>query len=351
MMTPTIYADEIITLKFGDIEQCVLNGNSDIKANNDSLTSSASLQSTLKKLTDTQSQISISLSSINTKINSIADHTSELYYLYGNLYILYSNLYGNLQLQIDSINTQISNQLKSSLQIQAANYEIVWTTQQLLLSYNSLKNQKEDLGNKLPLIQKKLRIAQRQKDLEMITNVQIKEVTNELNNLNNQISTINKNMEVIKQQINILIGKEYDSALNIEEPEVLDKSLVNSINYNNDLNIGLSQSFNIRIEDNSNKINSETRKFKAAFNQAYQAIQDKVLDIQTENSKLEFELEKLNSYTLKYSFGVISKIELDNEIYSLNSQKLKVKTSEQELVKVYTAYKWMLRGLNTTVQN
>lgn len=251
----------------------------------------------------------------------------------------------NMDTQISAMEDQENDMWKSWLQVDQGKDQTIWGAQQLYLSYFNLYDQRDDLNTKLVLLQKQLSSLQLKESLGMATHLQVIDVESQIKDLNMAIDQLTKGLDGMKGQLNVFLGQDYDTPLNLKEPVSLAQSKINAMDYEEDLEDALVQSYNVRLEEDSDKREDAERNFTLAFHNAYQDVQDKQKSLDLERYKLTNEKAKYDQAVLMNSLGLLSNLEFEGAHSQYTAQVNKVDKAEQDLLQAYMAYDWMKQGL------
>ncbi len=366
----TYAADEkvITTLSFDKIEEEILARNPVVIANNDQVSDGWSdLSDGTKKLKDLRDKLKAAQKLIidqyfpgqtveavmllvpPTLVSKPEDSNTNdqelLKYMNRILVANYETQIQSIQQQIDGLEDKQDDLWKSILQKDAGNYQLVWGTEQLFITYNGLSRQQADLVSNISLLDKQVKVANLQKELGFATGVDVKGSELKLKELNQTNQNLTKQREYLKQQINLMLGQDVTTGLMIEATPKPDYHAVNTMDYEEELDDALDRSFNVRLQDKDLKHDDEERKFIVAFKQAFDGVKEKKDSLSIETDKLQVEKEKLDHLKLKYDLGMVSKLEYDAGIAAYQAQENKVKGMDEELFKAYRKYQWMKKGL------
>lgn len=251
----------------------------------------------------------------------------------------------SLQTQIDNLEKSRDNMWKSWLQVEQGKDQTIRGAQQIYLSYYSLYEQKDNLSANLSLLQKQLSSLQLKESLGMATHLQVIEVESQIKDLNMALDQLNKGLDSIKGQLNVFLGQDFDTSLQLKEPSNLSQSKINAMDYEEDLEDALVQSYTVRLEDDSDKREDAERNFTLAFHNAYQDVQDKKKALDLERYKLANAKTKYDQAVLMNSLGLLSNLDVEGARSQYTPQVNNVDTAEQDLLQAYTAYDWMKQGL------
>lgn len=360
---PALAADTIpnvTTLDFDKIEQELTEHNPSIDYINEGVADGSSdLSVGIDKLEDAKSELVTNMNNLTVlkdgdgKVTmpsfSSPPTTNELL-MYVN-YITYQNYAAQIasfDSQINALKGQQDDFWKSTLQAEMQKKQIVMGAQQLYLTYNTLSRQKDDLLLNRSVLENKLRISNIKYTLGLIAKSEITTAELDLKNISQGIKNLDEALDSLKGELNLMFGQAYDTALEIKAVPDPDQTKLNAMDYKDDLEDALVQSYNVRLQDEDDKRDDEKRKFTKAFHQVYQAVKDKEEALELERAKLDNEKDTFNRLSLMYNLGMISKFNWDSAFVPYNSQVQKVKNAEQDLFKAYNDYDWMKKGLTVS---
>lgn len=265
--------------------------------------------------------------------------------IYG--YII-ANLEGNklsLQKQLESLDDQQGDLWKSWLQVEQGKNQATWGAQQIYLSYFNLGKTRDNLQTNLTLLQKKLTVLQLKESLGLATHIETIGTEAQIKELTLSLNTLNEGLESMLGQMNVMLGQDFDTELTFSEPSSVSQSKLRDMDYEEDLDAALDQSYTVRLQEESDDREDAERNFTLAFHKAYQNVQDKKNALELEQYKLSNEQLKYDQNVLMNSVGLISTLDFEGLRSLYTTQVNKVKTAEQDVLQAYTAYDWMKKGL------
>lgn len=283
-----------------------------------------------------------------TDPNYYKDPNANLAEIYG--YII-SNLESNktsLQKQLESIDDQQGDLWKSWLQVEQGKNQAIWGAQQIYLSYFNLEKTRDNLQTNLTLLQKKLTALQLKESLGLAIHTETLGTETQIKELSLTLDSLNKGLEALTSQMNVMLGQDFDTELSFTEPSSLSQSKLRDMDYEEDLEDALIQSYNVRLQEESDQREDAERNFTLAFHQAYQNVQDKKKALELEQLKLNNEQLKYDQNILMNSLGLISPLDFEGLRSLYLTQVNKVKTAQQDVLQAYTAYDWMKKGLTVS---
>lgn len=231
---------------------------------------------------------------------------------------------------------------KTALNIQKANYTLIWNMEMLFISYNAISSQLDDLQIKKSLADRQLQIVKLQQDLGMVTGQTVIDAENSVLELESNIQKLTESKKAITQQFNVNLNQDYNTELVLSDvPDVTDEQLT-AINVDSDYLFAKDKSYDIQIDSSSD---SSKRIFRNNFYRTYQTILDKKKALDVEQKKMTAVENKLKIAQLKYDLGSISLLQLELEKNSYLSQKSITKIAKDTLAQAYRQYEWAKRGL------
>lgn len=286
--------------------------------------------------------------------NSTVDLAPALSSMYLNIIGLYESQVRAIEAQYNTVADQKGQSWKNILQLKQGSDQLVWAAQQLLLSYAGLEDQIQTLSVQQELLLKQSEVGKLQLQLGLTTPIEQTNIEANLSDLNFAIKSLTQSQEMIKENLNILLGQDYNTPLTIDALPTWDSKKLGSVVYENDLEQALDKSFNVLLaynEDNETRTEQQKRSLRGVFDQQSKDITLKVEALKLEQTKLENEQLKLNQANLQHRVGMISDITLAAAKLPYQTQFAKVETAEDNLLKVYTQYQWLLEGFNVAGSN
>lgn len=285
------------------------------------------------------------------RLGGLAPHQSTEY-----LITIYNELKAISQSNKTSLESQINsfdeNQDKAAdaksdatLKVEAGKKQIIWGAEQMYLAYNSLEHQIKQQSNQLYLLEKQLYAMELREKLGLVSNITYKGMEKNAKDLRFAVSAMRDQQTSLKEQLNVMLNQNYDTALEIEETPVLDTDLIDDMNLEEDYKKAEPLSFDARQKEDSWEREAEERKFEQAFKKGYENVMDKKDSLELEEYKLETERIVTAHAELRYKLGLISRMALEEQQYTFENQRMKVQITKEELYKAYRQYEWMKEGL------
>ena len=254
----------------------------------------------------------------------------------------------NMEKQLESIDDQQGDLWKSWLQVEQGKNQAVWGAQQIYLSYFNLEKTRDNLQTNLTLLQKKLTALQLKESLGLATHIETIGTESQIKELSLTLDSLKEGLKALEGQMNVMLGQDFDTELTFSEPSSVSQSKLSAMDYEEDLDAALDQSYNVRLQEESDQREDAERNFTLAFHNAYQSVQDKKKALELERYKLSNEQLKYDQAVLMNSLGLTSNLDFEGLRSLYLTQVNKVKTAQQDVLQAYTAYDWMKKGLTVS---
>lgn len=294
----------------------------------------------------------------------------------------------SMEEQLDNIKDQrldmhkLINKMK--VQTEMINNQMVWTGENLILAYNSLEIEKKNIDRNLALLQNQLKALNLRKELGLVAEIDVENLELSIDDLNYNKKNLSTQQDNIKRQLNLLIAQPYDTQLEITFTPEINYDKVDTMNFQEDLDDSKDKSYTLKIQeyeleakqtavdrayDNDDEDDDEDereqeyalaledlddeklkaqdteREYILSFKKLYEEVKDKKEALDMQNKKFEYQKDNLKALDLRYSLGLISKMEYDSSKESYNNQEAKVESAKIDLAKSYKKYEWLLNGL------
>lgn len=254
-----------------------------------------------------------------------------------------------LDSQVESLEKSNDDLWKSYIQAEQGKNQTIRGAQQLFLGYFTAEQGRDELKRNIDLLEDQIKVNQLQESLGMVTSVSTLEAEAKLKELRHTLDTLNKSIENMKGSINIMLGQDYDTELTLVEPSEVTRSMIRDLDYDEDLEDALIQSYDVSLAEDSDDIQQAKKDFTFSFYKVHQSLLDKQKALQLAEEKLTLEQMKYDYNYLKHSLGLMSRLEFDGLRSVYTSQVDAVETAQRELLQAYTDYEWMKKGLTVSV--
>lgn len=255
-----------------------------------------------------------------------------------------------------SVNADISR-----LQFNQIEDQLVKSAQSMFPTYYKLQYNLEQLKKNRELLELTYQATVKQLELGMTTQDAVDQAEANITNLDSSIASIEGQMETIKQELCKLLGKNFSADITIGTLPALDWDYINAINLPEDLSKVNSKNYDVLIQQYKvndlgpgsthdkiiagNELESKQEAARSIISQKYQTLMDKVSAYQVQEQKMTLMEETINQIELKYSLGMVSKLEYESKMMDYNTQAIELKTAECDIITALNDYKWSLYGL------
>jgi len=278
------------------------------------------------------------------------------------------SLYDQAEDMEDAIN-------KFRLQSNMSDCQLVWTAQNLYITYNVLRNKEMDLMNQTELMEKQLKVAKVKESLGNMTKTNITSLELQLGELEMGLNDLQTQKKAVLGELNLMFGNSYDYVLTLDTELKPVYENFNEIYFNKDLEIVLENNYTITLQalerdtkqrildraDGSDSLSEEAAEYNLknekikleetkrdvsfSFHKVYEEVISKKMSFEQEKKKLEQAGTNRDYAIIRFDFGILSELELENVISNYRSQEINACIAEHELIRAYSKYEWMKSGL------
>lgn len=257
----------------------------------------------------------------------------------------YQNQLQSVTSSLASLTAQKDSLWKSAIQLEQNTNRVITMAESAYLGYFALLQSRDKYVNNLAILQSNLAVMTLRQSLGIGTKAETAEAQTQVREMSAVVKAYNNQLTITKSQLNMMLGQDISTEITLTEPEAPEGSLLDSINYDSDQKNALTLSYNVQLATgDAIQIEDAKRSFTLAFKNTYVDIQNKREALSLQQEKLANEKVKYNLMSLKYSFGMISRMTLDNERYAYLAQQDVVKSAERDLLQSYTTYNWLKKG-------
>ncbi|MGB8455614.1 MAG: hypothetical protein WCD89_25260 [Anaerocolumna sp.] len=265
---------------------------------------------------------------------------------------------------------------KLRVQSKMSECQLVWTAQNLYITYNVLWNKETDLGNQTELMLKQLEVARVQESLGKITKTDITSLELQISDLEMGLNDLQAQKKAVLGEFNLMSGNSYDYALKLDTELKPVYENFNEMYYNNDLESVFENNYSIalqsleqetkqrilnrsdgsdtqseeaaeyNLENETIKLEEAKRDVSFSFHKVYEEVLSKRMSFEQEKKKLEQAGTNRDFAIMKHELGKISDWDLENEMSIYQNQEINTHVAEDELIQSYLKYDWMKNGLN-----
>ncbi|UWG96970.1 TolC family protein [Dehalobacter sp. DCM] len=257
----------------------------------------------------------------------------------------YQSQLATISSSISSLTTQKNDLWKTAIQLEQNTDRVITMAESAYLGYFTILKNKNKYENNLAMLQANLKVMRLQESYGMVAKSKVAPLEVQVKELTATVTGLSSQLTACKQQINILLGQDMNTAITLTEITPVEASVLNGINYESDLTSAVAQSFDVRLASGDYiQYEDAKRSFTLAFQNAFKDIQTKREALSLQQDKLVVAKKSYDVMTLKYKLGMVSKMTLDSERYAYLAQQDEVKAAERDVLQSVTTYNWLKKG-------
>lgn len=215
----------------------------------------------------------------------------------------------------------------------------------LFISFNSLRDQLNEMIRKQTVYNANLSNVQQLHDGGYVSDLQLEQTKAQGDSLQASIQTMQSQLEALKRSFNTMLGRNYNHSLDIHSLPFARLSDVSKIKFKDDL----ADALVIYPGDTSGSAyknpdyDEEKGSFAASFRKLYDAVNDKNNLLAVEQKALAVEQKNFDASKKLYDAGLLSQLSLINAQGQLDTQYAKVKAAQTALFSAYEKYQWAVQ--------
>lgn len=276
---------------------------------------------------------------------------------------LEDNLEEDFDLNKDQARSQISLNRDSQIYLAQKNY----------LGYFTLAPKLQEARDQLDLLNKKQDVSKLMLSLGMTTQAELELLQAGIQNAELAVASLERNMNDIKGNLNLALGRDYDEELTLAPLPALDQEELSSVNLAEDLEEALDSNYNLKLmeidldkkdnevdradersaeemaeidyENLELQIEDLKRKIEFTFNQAANNLTAKEDALAADLTIFNTSQTTWNFAALKYDLGMISHLDYLAAQNEYETAQHQYKSAQQSLLEAYTDYQWAVEGL------
>jgi len=233
--------------------------------------------------------------------------------------------------------------------------QLTWAAENLFFAYHTMESQLQSLLANKELLELQLAIARLQESFGMVKKSDVTALENNVMELTNAVSTLERQMQNLKRDLNLLFGKAHDAPMLIKPLSAETQVNLEEVKWKEDLQGVIEDNYSLRVarydaaqkRDNATglKYQDDKAKLELSFYKAYQDLETAAKNLESERTKLILEEEKYAHATLRYELGMTSRVQYMTDTNTYTAQQRKVRDSELEYLKAARKYQWFINGL------
>lgn len=373
-VTPIIPVKTLVF--YNDLQDMVLNDNQTIKSNDLALEviknppgvkeASAALWSASSGLTSLMNSISSSLFTVDPMENP------ELYMSLTAGYTSLQMSKSEIDSQMMSLNPKTEDEMEDTIkQFDSIKQQLVWGAQSLYMAYLNIGLSVDELIISKNSLQSTVTSLESRYEIGQISQLDLLNAQIGLSTLTNALSTLEYEQEKLLYDLNVLLGRSYDTDIKISKVLSYDVDFLSKVDFEEDFKLVLENNYNYysltesakSAKDTHKSINStasqnnydmallnlanEEQSMRVSFTKIYNSIDDKVRLLNFEQLLLENKLVNLNAVKLRFDLGLVSQDVLDSSQSEYDTQQIKVETAKYNLFIATEQYNWAKNGMIT----
>lgn len=265
------------------------------------------------------------------------------------------------------------NQLKDTYastkhQLDNAADQIVVGAQTQYITLITLQNSIDTLNRSIAAIDRSIVVMQTQLEIGMASELDLKTLQNQRQTAQSSLESLISQQKNLQASLSLTLGNEVGTSVNAESLPYISKSEINKIDYKQDLEKAMDNSYAIwqkadaarkasnEYMDNlyttadayeAAKIDLEATKEQTenSFKTLYESVLEKQRLLEQAEENLTFAEVNFEIAEVKLNQGIISQLQYENEKDTLESAKDAIKTAKTELFTAYNTYQWGIRGV------
>lgn len=194
------------------------------------------------------------------------------------------------------------------------------------------------------------------------TQVDVLNAQETLQNAERSITSASTDIDAVRQKLQLMLGWRFDAAPEIREVPVSDFGRIDRMNPQEDLEKAIENNYTVIVNkkkvanagssDTINTLNEtiedNKKKIGAVLTTDYQNVLAARLAYDQAAAELDLENRNLQTMQTQFQQGTVSKNQLDNQQYTVQSKQLAVKIADLNLLQTMETYDWAVNGLAST---
>lgn len=258
----------------------------------------------------------------------------------------YQDLYENMQ------------SLSSTSSLRQTERQLTAAAQALMISYDTMRLERETLEKMEELYQKEYDLAQTRLQAGMATEADVMEAEEALLGARASLEALEGSQDEVYRSLCLMVGRETDGSLEIEQIPDADTARVDSYNLQEDTQRAIGNNYTLINERHTSSngstsgVNNKKRNLEAAESQLkinmesmYQDLFQKREELKTEKTAYEKAVQEKNLADTKYSLGMLSQTEyLSAEMNAIQAEA-DYRSANLTLVQAMDTYEWAVMGI------
>lgn len=225
--------------------------------------------------------------------------------------------------------------------------QIVAGVQTLFISYNSIGRQLEELQASGTLLERQLEVMKIKVELGMDTQLNLDDTEYRLKTLHASIQALQNAHDNLKHQLNLAVGQEYDTEIEIGENPRVEAGELALIDVASDFLEAQNISYDLELNKNEYDYVFEDayRQFENSFYELYKNVKTKQQALEAEEVNLKTAKTNYDILEVKNKLGMLSGILYEQGKMQYQTAQNKYADAQDALFIAYNNYQWAKRGL------
>ena len=214
--------------------------------------------------------------------------------------------------------------------------------------YNDLQKQLEDSKAKESQLAYQLRMTELKRSVGLTTEKDLYEAEKQLLQQKNSIKSLEKQIDLMVQEFNLLLGQNADTPLIIETVPDISLDTLSAIDVDKDYEEALDKSYEVNIallDSDYWEIEKTINQFKNSFYNSYDELTDSLDNLESTEKLTEIARKDFEQAEKRLHLGLITAMDYANQEYQWQNQIITLQKAREQLFRTSQKYEWAKRGL------
>lgn len=268
-----------------------------------------------------------------------------------------------LQIQADALRKQADDTVEDSQVYQLSYAQIkdnlILSAQSEYLSYFKSKLELEEAQEQKKVLENTLALTETQRNAGTATDTQVLDAKEAVLEQEDTIANLEQEIENTRQSLLVMLGWKAQDEPEIQEPPEADLGKIEAVDLEADKQTALETNYTLQInrrkfdnaQDSENKksiqntIDGNEKQILVSVTNAWNSLQTAKRSYEQAVSSKEAEVRNMELAEQKWSAGMITAYEYEQQQATLEIQRLTVKTTALSLLEAWETYQWNVNGL------
>lgn len=268
-----------------------------------------------------------------------------------------------LQIQADQLRQQADDTVEDS-QIYRLSYaqvkdNLVLSAQSGYISYFKSKLELEAAQEQKKVLENTCALTENRRNAGAATDTEVLNAKEAVLKQEDTISSLEQQIENTRQSLMVMLGWKVEDQLDIQEPPKVDLEKIEAVDLEADKQTALEKNYTLQInrrkldnaQDSENKksiqntIDGNEKQVLVSVTSAWNSLQIAKRSYEQALSGEQAEIRNMELAEHKWSAGMITKYDYEQQQAALATQKISVKTAALSLLQAWESYQWNVNGL------